>query len=233
MKLKLPLNNPPGKSPQDPEALPLERVPCSVHTCKLDSTTLAIVTRTNQQRSWMHSSSNHSKKYGISGVATCKCAPAENTRRQQHISKVASARPITKRLPNVFPYKPSTARIKLEIHGNYLSLQITQSQRPNRRWPRPQTHASHPKPEPRARHEAPQLAASEPGGRAQALTRGLVAGAWRPDAGLLVTVAGAPRRRRAASLDAACGWRLREGGDWELGGVAVGTRVGQKELGAG
>ena len=124
MKLKLPLNNPPGKSPQDPEALPLERVLCSVHTCKLDSTTLATATRTNQQRSWMHSSSNHSKKYGISGVATCKCAPTENTRRQQHISKVASARPITKRLPNVFPYKPSTARIKLEIHGNYLSLLI-------------------------------------------------------------------------------------------------------------
>jgi len=129
-------------------------VPCSVHTCKLDSTTLATATRTNQQRSWMHSSSNHSKKYGISGVATCKCAPAENTRRQQHISKVVSMRPITKRLPNVFPYKPSTARIKLEIHGNYLSLQITRSQRPNRRWPRPQTHPSHPKPEPRARHEA-------------------------------------------------------------------------------
>ena len=40
-------------------------------------------------------------------------------------------------------------------------------------------------------------------------------------------------RRRAASLDAACGWRLREGGDWELGGVAVGNRVGQKQLRAG
>ena len=39
-------------------------------------------------------------------------------------------------------------------------------------------------------------------------------------------------RRRAASLDAACGWRLREGGDWELEGSRspVGTRVGQKEL---
>ena len=180
-------------------------MPCSVHTCKLDSTTLATATRTNQQRSWMHSSSNHSKKYGISGVATCKCAPAENTRRQQHISKVASARPITKRLPNVFPYKPSTARIKLEIHGNYLSLQITRSQRPNRRWPRPQTHASHPKPEPRVRHEAPQLAhlnqagghrhspgdlLLEPGGRMRGFSspsRGLLVagevGGWSPAGG--------------------------------------------------
>ena len=73
------------------------------------------------------------------------------------------------------------------------------------------------------------------GTRGLGAVAGLVAGAWRPDAGLLVAVAGAPHRggsssrarveagrRRAVSLDAACGWRLREGGDWELGGV--GTR---------
>jgi len=62
----------------------------------------------------------------------------------------------------------------------------------------------------------------EPGGRMRGFSspsRGLLVagevGGWSParvEAG----------RRRAASLDAACGWRLREGGDWELGGV--GTR---------
>ena len=68
------------------------------------------------------------------------------------------------------------------------------------------------------------------GTRGLGAVAGLVAGAWRPDAGLLVAgeVGGwSPARveagrRRAPSLDAACGWRLREGGDWELGGV--GTR---------
>ena len=40
-------------------------------------------------------------------------------------------------------------------------------------------------------------------------------------------------RRRAASLDAACGWRLREGGDWELGGVAVAGRHSGRSKGAG
>jgi len=82
--------------------------------------------------------------------------------------------------PDASSPKPSTARIKLEIYGNHLPLlpsecgtgaprvrtgvhrhetkQITRCQRPNRRRPRPQTHASHPKPEPRTRHEPPQLA---------------------------------------------------------------------------
>jgi len=214
MKLKLPLNNPPGKSPQDPEALPLERVLCSVHTCKLDSTTLATATRTNQQRSWMHSSSNHSKKYGISGVATCKCAPAKNTRRQQHISKVASARPITKRLPNVFPYKPSTARIKLEIHGNYLSLLIRvwnwNSNKTNHAKPATKSAlAAAPNPRITPKTGAPSAPrgsparASEPGGRAQALTKspgdlllepgGRMRGFASPSRGLLVAGEGGGR----------------------------------------
>ena len=200
-------------------------MPCSVHTCKLDSTTLATATRTNQQRSWMHSSSNHSKKYGISGVATCKCAPAENTRRQQHISKVASARPITKRLPNVFPYKPSTARIKLEIHGNYLSLQITRSKRPNRRWPRPQTHASHPKPEPRARHEAPQLAhLNQAGGHRHSPSHQGTC-CWSLEAGC-----GASRHRRGGSSSPA---RSEDGRRRGWRPVAGGRRVWTPRAGGG
>ena len=71
--------------------------------------------------------------------------------------------------------------------------------------------------------------------------RGQMRGFSSPSRGLLVAgeVGGwSPARveagrRRAASLDAACGWRLREGGDWELGGVAVVNRVGQKQLRAG
>jgi len=48
-------------------------------------------------------------------------------------------------------------RVRTGVH-RHETKQITRCQRPNRRRPRPQTHASHPKPEPRTRHEPPQLA---------------------------------------------------------------------------
>ena len=57
------------------------------------------------------------------------------------------------------------------------------------------------------------------GTRGLGAVAGLVAGAWRPDAGLLVAVAGAPRRRRGRRMVAG------EGGGRSPAGGESGRRV--------